>query len=150
VTDNREALRAWLDLLGVSTAIKKGVDGRLKHQFGLSLARFDVMAALDRAGQAGLNGRALSARLKVTEGNTTQVTAPLVEAGLIRRRVSPEDGRVAIFHLTRKGERVFAQMAEANRRWIADAFAALSPAQLAQLRVLLGALEPPQDEEEAA
>jgi DNA-binding MarR family transcriptional regulator len=143
MSDDREPLRAWLDLLGVSTAIKKGVDARLRERFGVSLSRFDVMAALDRAGEAGLTGKGLSARLKVTEGNTTQVTAPLIADGLVRRSVSAEDGRVAIFQLTAKGERLFARMAEANRGWIAEAFGALSPVDTAMLRRLLASLTAP-------
>lgn len=141
--DDREPLRAWLDLLTVSTAIKKDVDARLRERFGLSLSRFDVMAALDRAGGAGLSGKELSARLKVTEGNTTQVTAPLIADGLVRRSVSAEDGRVAIFQLTPKGARMFTHMAGANRRWIAAAFGALSPAETANLRRLLATLAAP-------
>jgi DNA-binding MarR family transcriptional regulator len=150
--DDRESLRAWLDLLGASNAIKKGVDARMRQQFGLSISRFDVLAALDRAGDDGLTAGELSSRLRVTEGNTTQVTAPLIEASLVRRSSSPHDGRVAIFHLTAKGRRVFADMAEENRQWIAEAFSALSPAQVSGLRRLLSALKPPASltEEEAA
>lgn len=143
MNDEREPLRAWLDLLSASNAIKKGVDARLKQRFGVSISRFDVLAALYRAGDDGLTAGALSERLKVTEGNTTQVTAPLVESGMIRRSVSAQDGRVAIFQLTKKGRRLFAQMAAENRQWVAATFAALSPAQVTTLRRLLAALDPP-------
>lgn len=143
MSDDREAVRAWLDLLGVSTTIKKDVDARLRRGFGLSISRFDVLAALDRAGGDGLTAGTLSGRLRVTEGNTTQITGPLIEADLIRRTVSPTDGRVAIFQLSPKGRRVFARMAGENRRWIAETFAALAPAQIATLRRLLAALKPP-------
>lgn len=151
-SDDRDSLRAWLALLGASNAIKKGVDARMRQQFGLSISRFDVLAALDRAGEDGLTAGALSGHLRVTESNTTQVTTPLIEAGLVRRASSPIDRRVAFFHLTLKGRRLFAQMAEENRRWITDVFAGLSPAQIRSLRRLLGALRPPASltEEEAA
>jgi DNA-binding MarR family transcriptional regulator len=94
----------------------------------------------------------LSTHLKVTEGNTTQVTAPLVKDGLIRRRASADDGRVAIFRLTKKGEEVFFEMAEANRKWVAEAFSALTPTQISTLRNLLNALNHPasRSEDEAA
>jgi DNA-binding MarR family transcriptional regulator len=141
MSDAREPLRAWLALLGVSGALKKNIDARMRSRFGLSLSRFDVLAALDRAGECGLNGGALSAQLKVTEGNTTQVTAPLVAQGFVSRSVSRADARVAIFKLTAKGRRLFDRMAEANRAWVAGAFAGLSPAQVAQLRALLAAIE---------
>ena len=143
MSEDREALRAWLALLGASNAIKKGVDARLRQRFGLSISRFDVLAALDRAGEDGLTGGGLSQRLRVTEGNTTQVTAPLIEAGLVRRNVSPSDGRIAIFQLTKKGRALFARMADENRRWVAETFSPLTSAQIATLRGLLTSLAPP-------
>jgi DNA-binding MarR family transcriptional regulator len=151
-SDDRDSLRAWLALLSASSAIKKGVDARMRHLFGISISRFDVMAALDRVGEEGLTAGGLSDLLRVTEGNTTQVTAPLIEAGLVRRTPSMTDRRVAIFQLTPKGRRLFAQVAEENRRWIAGVFAGLTPAQVSTLRKLLGALRPPASltDEEAA
>ena len=76
----------------------------------------------------------------------------MVKDGLIRRSVSASDGRVAIFQLTRRGQRIFAEMAEINRAWVAEAFSPLTPGQISTLRNLLGALNRParQSEEEAA
>jgi len=152
VKDGRDSLRAWLALLSASSVIKKEIDARMRQRFGLSISRFDVLSALDRAGEKGLTAGALSSHLRVTEGNTTQVTMPLVKDGLIRRSVSASDGRVAIFQLTKRGQRIFAEMAEINRAWVAEAFSPLTPGQISTLRNLLGALNRParQSEEEAA
>jgi DNA-binding MarR family transcriptional regulator len=152
MNDGRDSLRAWLALLSAANRIKKSVDARMRQQFSLSLSRFDVLAALDRAGEPGLTAGALSSYLKVTDGNTTQVTAPLIAAGLVRRTVSANDRRMAILQLTRKGQRIFAEMAAANREWIADVFAVLTPAQIAGLRRTLRQLNHPQEQsaEEAA
>lgn len=143
--DQRESLRSWLALLGAAGAIKKAVDARFRERFGVSIARFDVMAALERAGAGGLRAGALSERLMVTDGNTTQVTAPLLRDGLIERRSSAADGRVAIFRLTRKGRALFLEMAAAHRVWIAGAFADLSGAETETLRTLAGRLRVPED-----
>ncbi len=143
----RDALRAWLDLLIASNAIKKSIDTALRSQFGLSISRFDVLSALDRAGPDGLRAGDLSQRLMVTEGNTTQVTAPLIRDGLVKRVSSNEDGRVAIFRLTRKGEKLFQKMADEHRSWVGDAFAGLSQSELATLRRLLAKLNLPLDKE---
>jgi DNA-binding MarR family transcriptional regulator len=51
--------------------------------------------------------------------------------------MSRADGRVAIFRLTRKGRRRFAGIADQHRRWVADAFSSMSPAQIAAFRALL-------------
>ena len=144
---DRNALRAWLDLLTASNAIKKSIDTTLRSQFRVSISRFDVLSALDRAGADGLRAGDLSQRLMVTEGNTTQVTAPLIRDGLVKRTPSREDGRVAIFRLTRKGEKLFQQMAEEHRHWISAAFSRLSQNELTALRRILRKLELPENNE---
>lgn len=136
------ALRGWLSLLSAANALKKTVDARLRAEFGVSISRFDVLAALDRAGAQGLRAGALSQQLMVTEGNTTQVTAPLVRDGLVARRQDKKDGRAAIFTLTRKGAALFAEMAAAHRGWIEEAFENFSPKELESFRQELGKIKP--------
>lgn len=142
MSDDREALRAWLDLLAASQGLKKAVDTGLRSRFGHSISRFDVLSALDRVGADGLRAGALTERLMVSDGATTQVTAPLIREGLVRRSNDPGDGRVAIFSLTRKGEKIFSEMAAEHRQWIDEAFAALSPSQMKTLRRLIAQISP--------
>jgi DNA-binding MarR family transcriptional regulator len=140
MSDDRDTLRAWLELLAAANGLKKSIDARLRARYGLSISRFDVLAALDRAGDEGLSAGRLSSRLRVTEGNTTQVTAPLIRDGLVGRAASKDDGRVAILYLTRKGRRLFAEIAEQHRRWVAEAFSGFTPADVASLRALLAGI----------
>lgn len=142
MTDDREAVRTWLALLGASRGLEKAVDAGFRGRFGHSISRFDVLSALDRAGEEGLRAGALTERLMVSDGATTQVTAPLIREGLVRRGADPNDGRAAIFTLTRKGERIFADMAAGHRAWIDEAFARMTPAQMKTLRRLLSQIDP--------
>jgi DNA-binding MarR family transcriptional regulator len=142
MSDDREALRAWLSLLAASRTLEKAVDAGFRRRFGHSISRFDVLSALDRAGPEGLRAGALTERLMVSDGATTQVTAPLIREGLVRRVAEPGDRRAARFSLTKKGARLFADMAAAHRVWIDDAFAAISPAEMATLRGLIGRIAP--------
>ncbi|MCB2097516.1 MAG: MarR family transcriptional regulator [Parvularculaceae bacterium] len=142
MSDDREAVRAWLSLLAASRGLEKAVDAGFRNNFGHSISRFDVLSALDRAGAQGLRAGALTEKLMVSDGATTQVTAPLVREGLIKRVADPGDGRVAIFSLTKKGEKIFADMAAEHRQWIDEAFARMTPAQMKTLRRLLNQIEP--------
>lgn len=142
MTDNKEAVRAWLALLAASQGLKKAVDTGFRSRFGHSISRFDVLSALDRAGPEGLRAGALTERLMVSDGATTQVTAPLIREGFVKRAADPGDRRAAIFSLTKKGEKIFADMAAEHRAWIDDAFAQLSPAQMKSLRRLLSQISP--------
>ena len=140
--DAKDAVRAWLSLLGASRGLEKAVDAGFRSRFGHSISRFDVLSALDRAGADGLRAGALTERLMVSDGATTQVTAPLIREGLVKRAADPNDGRVAIFSLTKKGEKIFADMAAEHRAWIEDAFAQLTPTQMKTLRRLLDQINP--------
>lgn len=142
LTDDKEAVRAWLALLAASQGLKKAVDTGFRSRFGHSISRFDVLSALDRAGPEGLRAGALTERLMVSDGATTQVTAPLIREGLVRRVADPNDRRAAIFSLTKKGEKIFAEMAAEHKTWIDDAFAGLTPAQMKSLRRLLSQISP--------
>jgi DNA-binding MarR family transcriptional regulator len=142
--ENYDSLDAWLDLLGSAELIKKTVDTRFRAQFGHSISRFDVMAALWKAHHRGKGLRAgeLTEQLMVTEGNTTQVTAPLVREGLISRKKSKDDARVVIFTLTKKGIRLFDAMAAAHRQWIWKIFDSFTDRELVALGKLLLRLSP--------
>ncbi len=140
----REALRAWLDLLKSSNAIKKSIDTSMRNDYGISISRFDVLAALERAGKDGLRAGALSERLTVTEGNTTQVTTLLIRDGFIKRTTSEKDRRVAIFKLTKKGERLFTNVAAENKRLVDETFSGLSKPEIQQFRELLNKLNMPE------
>ncbi|PHS27712.1 MAG: MarR family transcriptional regulator [Robiginitomaculum sp.] len=142
MTDGSDTLRAWLALLNTSNTIKKSVDAQLRARFGVSISRFDVMSALQRCYPEGLRAGELSRQLMVTEGNTTQVTAPLMRDGFVERRVSPKDARGVIFSLTPEGLSLFNDMATEHKEWIRDAFAKLNAKDLADLRALLGQMEP--------
>lgn len=133
----QDIVRASLGVLSTGTRLKKQLDTEFRNRFDTSVSRFDVMAALDRAGAAGLRARELSVLLKVSEGNTTQVTAPMIRDGLIRRVPCPEDARAAIFTLTDEGQALFDSMAHAHRAWISTAFEDFTADELKTLRRLL-------------
>ncbi len=135
---DQDKLRAWLALLGQANGLKKNIDRRLSKEFGVSLSRFDVLATLERGGKDGLKAGALTKKLVVSDGNTTQVTNKLVRDGLVKRHKDKDDGRVVIYALTAEGSKQFKSMAAQNRQWISDAFLALGADELNQLRALLG------------
>ena len=84
MSDNKDSLRLWLRLLTCSTMIEREVRARLRQEFGITLPRFDMMAALDRAPEAeGLSMGELSRHLMVSNGNVTGVAGRLVKEKLV-------------------------------------------------------------------
>ena len=141
VTDaHHDALRLWLRLMTCTTMIERAIRARLRGRFGMTLARFDLLAQLERA-PAGLRMGELSRRLMVTNGNVTGLTAQLVAEGLIVREPVPQDRRVHRVRLTAAGREAFASMAVEHERWIVELTACLDAADARRLHGLLGALK---------
>jgi DNA-binding MarR family transcriptional regulator len=109
----------------------------LRRQFGTTLARFDLMAQLDRHPQ-GLKMGELSKLLMVTGGNVTGLVDRLTDEGLIERRDDPSDRRAYFVRLTRKGQTLFDEIAGMHEQWVIALFQGLNKAQQNQLNVLLG------------
>jgi DNA-binding MarR family transcriptional regulator len=133
---SKQSLRLWLKLLGCTLIVEKRLRTRLDADFGTTLPRFDVLAALERHA-GGLKMSALSEFLMVSNGNVTGVVARLIEDGLVTRTVDQEDRRSATVRLTRKGRDSFLKMAAANERWMDAMFADLSGHQIEDLMRLL-------------
>jgi DNA-binding MarR family transcriptional regulator len=135
------SLRLWLRLLTCTTMIERRVRERLRERFGITLARFDLMAQLART-RHGLRMSELSRRLMVTGGNVTGLTDQLVAEGLVVRREDRSDRRVFTVSLTPKGRRHFDAMAAEHERWIVEALGGLPAGEREALYELLGRLKP--------
>jgi DNA-binding MarR family transcriptional regulator len=113
---DRSSVRLWLRLLSCTMAMEKDVQRRLAAR-GATLARFDVLAALDRRPD-GMTMGALSRALLVSNGNVTQLVQKLQKDGLVRIASSPADRRASIVRLSPRGRSEFAGLAAAHHDWI--------------------------------
>ena len=126
-TDERDKqkLRIWLRLLKISRQMEAEIRERLRVEFGTTLPRFDVLAALYREPD-GMKMGALSAALMVSNGNVTGIVERLVSDGLVVRVPVSGDRRAMIVQLTQKGREDFAHMAKVHESWIASMLNMLS------------------------
>jgi DNA-binding MarR family transcriptional regulator len=65
---------------------------------------FDTLAALRRAGEAGLSPTQLAEAAMITTGGMTSRLDRLERAGLIQRHIDPHDRRALRIHLTGAGQ----------------------------------------------
>ncbi len=134
--DGKRALRLWLRLLTCSHIIEQTIAQRLRDAFGSTLPRFDMLSALERAGEDGLTMGEVSRMLMVSNGNVTGLARRLEADGLIERLPGP-DRRVQRVRLTRDGRSRFAAMAAAHAGWIGDLLDGLTPDETDDLTRLL-------------
>jgi DNA-binding MarR family transcriptional regulator len=130
--DGKRPLRLWLRLLSCSTDVEREVGRRLREDFASTLPRFDLLSALERAGEAGLSMGEAASRLRVSNGNVTGVARRLEADGLIQR-LPGVDRRVQRVRLTALGQSRFAAMAAAHQSWIEGLFAGLADEEIEEL-----------------
>ena len=132
-------LRLWVRLLRAVRPIEAELRRRLDREFGVTLPKFDVMAALARR-EAGMTMTEVSRFLMVSNGNVTGLVDRLVAEGLVMRIANEKDRRATFVRLTPKGLRLFATMAEAHERWVNEVLASFSDEESETMIGLLGAL----------
>lgn len=146
--EDHQALKLWLRLLACTTRVEAEIRSRLRREFGISLARFDLMAQLERHPE-GLKMGELSRRMMVSGGNVTGLTDELEKEGLVARLDDPADRRAYTVQLTAEGRSRFRRMADVHERWVVELFDGLTASEksqtyrlLARLREHLAAADP--------
>ena len=134
------ALKLWLRLLTCTNLIEKRIRRELRHEFGSTLPRFDLLAQLQRQPE-GLKMRELSRRLMVTSGNITALADQLETEGMIERLSHSGDKRATLLRLTLLGTQRFAQMARTHEDWVVELCAGLNRNEQQVLHGLLGKLK---------
>lgn len=130
-------LRLWVRLLRAVRVVEVDLRRRLRAEFGETLPRFDVMAALARQ-TTGMTMTEVSRFLMVSNGNVTGIIDRLVTQGLVVRIANAQDRRATVVRLTPKGLRHFARMAEAHEGWVNEILARFSRE---QSHALIGSLD---------
>ena len=137
---DRSSVRLWLRLFSCTMAIEKVVQRNLAEQFGSTLPRFDVLAALARRPDGMAMGE-LSRALLVSNGTVTAIVKKLVGDGFVSIAPLESDRRSSIVRLTHAGERYFDRLAEAHHDWVDALLAGLDSKRRQALYEELGALK---------
>jgi DNA-binding MarR family transcriptional regulator len=132
-------LRLWVRLLRAVRPIESELRRRLDREFGVTLPKFDVMAALLRH-PAGMTMTEVSRELMVSNGNVTGIVDRLVAEELVTRITNAEDRRATFVRLTSKGLKLFEAMAAAHERWVDELLAGFSDERSGAMIGLLDAL----------
>ncbi|WP_189184580.1 MarR family winged helix-turn-helix transcriptional regulator [Streptomyces albiflavescens] len=82
----------------------------------LSLVSYTLLGHLEECG--GCRATDLASHYALDKSTVSRQVAALQRAGLIERRLDPDDHRVQVLHLTEAGTRILAQVTESRR----DAF----------------------------
>jgi len=135
-------LRLWLRILKVSRLVEAELRERLRAEFGSTLPRFDVMAALHRS-EKGMKMSELSGVLKVSNGNVTGIVDRLVDEGMVERVAVEGDRRATRVRLTAAGRTRFETLAAAHEAWVDRLLGGLDRGETAEMTALLARIAHP-------
>ncbi|WP_144097583.1 MarR family winged helix-turn-helix transcriptional regulator [Croceicoccus sediminis] len=138
--DGALEVRVWLRLLRYTMTVEKRLRRKMIVDFDTTLPRFDVLAALDRAGGEGLTMGQLSSSLLVSNGNVTALVRQLQDRGWINSVRSAQDARTTFVQLTAAGRAAFEEQAQAHHEWIEASMAHMPEDRLTLLYEILGEL----------
>jgi DNA-binding MarR family transcriptional regulator len=133
-------IRIWLRLLACTNRIETTMQRKIASTFGISLARFDLLAQLERAGGA-LTMTDASKRMMVTNGAVTGLVDRLAQEGFVIRESHPKDRRTILVRLTDQGRDRFLEMAREHEGWTISLLSGLETEEKKQLLTNLGALK---------
>jgi DNA-binding MarR family transcriptional regulator len=127
------AARLRLAVMRLSRRLRQQVAG------GVTSSQVSALASVERLGTPTLGELATSE--KVRPPSMTRIVVGLEEAGLVTRRIDPEDRRVARVMLTAEGRRVLQRSRSLRTAFLARRLRRLSDSERQALGELLGLLE---------
>lgn len=127
-------------MITCSTLVEKEIRNLLRENHGVTLPRFDLLAALDREPQ-GLTMGDLSKKLLVSNGNVTGIVERLQKEGLVQRQASESDRRTFRVYLTDRGQVIFQKLAKQHESWIDDLLGDLEEQDVHALSALMDKLK---------
>jgi len=142
-------IRIWLRLLACASRIETVLQRKVASAFGISLARFDLLAQLERAGGV-LTMTDASKHMMVTNGAITGLVDRLAQEGFVIREPHAKDRRTILVRLTEQGRSRFLAMAREHESWTVSLLSGLEAADKKQLLANLGALKRQLDSAESA
>ncbi|WP_204844800.1 MarR family winged helix-turn-helix transcriptional regulator [Paremcibacter congregatus] len=111
-------LQLWVRMLSSSTRVTQILNKRMKEHTPLTLAKFDVLVAIDRAPGGVITMSELSRMLLVSNANTTGMVGRLMKDGLVEKWALPTDRRVYSVSMTSEGRRVLKNAITIHKGWV--------------------------------
>ncbi len=112
-------------MIGNSSRLSLELNRRMKQELSLSLAKYEVLVAIDRAEGGEITMSDLSRELFVSNANMTGMTTRLQKDGLVEKRSRPTDRRIYSVVLTERGAKKLEEASVKHSLWIRELFSSI-------------------------
>lgn len=136
-------LDAWMLLVRTHTRLWESVEAHMRSEYGLTMARYDVLAHLQLAGgRLGLSE--LASAIALSPSGLSKLLDRMDASDLIRREPDPDDARAVFATITPRGRRLVSRAREGHHALLRQAFAdALNDRDIGDLTRIMRRLDPP-------
>ncbi|MCK5425545.1 MAG: MarR family transcriptional regulator [Emcibacter sp.] len=117
-SEEQKKLKLWVRMLASSTRVVQVLNKRMKQQTPLTLAKFDVLVAIDRTPGGVVTMSELSRMLLVSNANTTGMVSRLIKDGLVEKWALPTDRRVYSVAMTSEGRKTLKHAIGVHKGWV--------------------------------
>lgn len=100
---SRTIVRAWARLLKAQRIALGAVESALKDAGLPPLGWYDVLLEVERAGETGVRPFELERTMLLAQYNLSRLLDRIEKEGYVERRMSPDDGRGQLVHITQSG-----------------------------------------------
>jgi len=130
---DQKYLKLWVRMLGSSTRVVQILNKRMKEHTPLTLAKFDVLVAIDRAPGGVITMSELSRMLLVSNANTTGMVSRLMKDGLVEKWALPTDRRVYSVAMTSEGRKILKHAIAIHKGWVDELLGSIDEDKLDEL-----------------
>lgn len=134
-------LRLMNRMICSSSRLTQEIDRRMKSEFSLSLAKYEVLIAIDSSEGGEITMSNLSRELLVSNANMTGMTTRLQADGLVEKKSMPSDRRIYSVELTDEGKTKLLQAVEKHNVWIKELMACVDSNEADFMNVFLDKID---------
>jgi DNA-binding MarR family transcriptional regulator len=132
---------AWMALIRTQTRLWDELEGQMRRDYGLTMARYDVLAHLDLAGgRLGLSE--LATTVMLSPSGLSKLLDRMDLAGLVERLPDPHDARSSFASITAAGRSMVRKARRGHHELLRRLFAdALDDGDLSDLERIMGRIK---------
>ncbi len=116
--EDHKHLSLWVRMVASSTRVVQILNKRMKENTPLTLAKFDVLVAIDRTPGGVITMSELSRLLLVSNANTTGMVGRLIKDGFVEKWALPTDRRVYSVAMTSEGRKALKHAIGIHKEWV--------------------------------
>ena len=119
--DHSRWMPAWLALIRTHARLWDQLEARVRHDHGLTMARYDVLAQVENAGgRLGLSE--LAASVVLSPSGLSKLLDRMEASGLIRRSPDPNDARSTFATITPEGRSLVRKARKSHHQLLQQRF----------------------------